>query len=52
MSPRISKAEVQIGDMPSKGTFPEILQAQISIAKTKVQRDVLKYLEEKLISPH
>ena len=31
----ISKAKVQIGGLPPRGTFPEILQAQISIAKTK-----------------
>ena len=35
MSPQINKAEVRIGDMLSRGTFPEILEAQISIAKTK-----------------
>ena len=35
MSPQINKAEVRIGNMSSRGTFPEILEAQISIVKTK-----------------
>jgi len=35
MSPRISEAEVRIGGLQSKGTFPEVLGARISIAKTK-----------------
>ena len=52
MSPQINKAEVRIGDMPSRGTFPEILQTQISIFKNKMQREVLKYLEGKPIPPH
>ena len=35
MSPWISKAEVRLGGLQSRGTFLEILQAQISIVKTK-----------------
>ena len=35
MSPRLTKAEVQIGDLPSKEMFQEVLLTRISIAKTK-----------------
>ena len=35
MSPQISKAEVRMGDLPFRGTSLEVLQAQISVAKTK-----------------
>ena len=35
MSPQINKVEVRIGNMSSRGTFLEILEAQISIVKTK-----------------
>ena len=35
MSPRLTKAEVRIGGLPSKGIFQEVLLARISIAETK-----------------
>ena len=35
MSPRINEAEVRIGGGSSRGTFPEVLEARISITKTK-----------------
>ena len=35
MSPQISKAEVRMGGLPSRGTSSKVLQAQISVAKTK-----------------
>ena len=35
MSPWISEAEVLIGGWPSRGTFLEVLEAWISITKTK-----------------
>ena len=35
MSPQISKAEVRMGGLPSRGTSSEVLQAPISVAKTK-----------------
>ena len=35
MHPRLAKADVQIGGLPSRGMFQEVLQAQISIAETK-----------------
>jgi len=52
MSPQINKAEVQVGGTPSRGTLSETLQAQISIAKKKVQIEVLKYLKRKLLPLH
>ena len=53
MSPQINKAEVRIGNMSSRGTFPEILEAQISIvaeggpkiSKEKTATTVLKTLQ-------
>ena len=35
MSPWLTKVEVRIGDLPSRGMFQEILLVWISIAKTK-----------------
>jgi len=35
MHPRLAKAEVRIGGLPSKGIFQEVLLARINIAKTK-----------------
>ena len=35
MSPWLIKADVQIGGLPSRRMFQEVLLAQINIAKTK-----------------
>ena len=35
MHPRLAKAEVRIGGLPSRGMFQEVLHARISIAETK-----------------
>ena len=35
MHPRLAKAEVQIGGLPSRGMFQEALLARISITGTK-----------------
>ena len=39
MSPRLTKAEIWIGGLPSKGMFQEILLAQISIVETKYKEE-------------
>jgi len=35
MNPRLAKAEVQMGGLPSKGMFQEVLMARISITETR-----------------
>ena len=38
MAPRLTKAEVRRGGLPSKGMFQEILLIWVSIAETKDRR--------------
>ena len=35
MHPRLAKAELRIGGLPSRGMFQEVLLAQISITENK-----------------
>ena len=43
MPPRLTKAEVRRGGLPSGGMFQEVLLAQISIAETKDKGELLAH---------